>query len=68
LSGTCRRQPRAVPPPDDLDAVENLTLFCGSCHLIVDRNPRIYSVEVLAKFKADHEARLAPNLDWVRLF
>lgn len=27
----------------------------------MDRNPRIYSVEVLAKFKADHEARLAPK-------
>lgn len=52
---------RAVPGPDDVDAVENLTLFCGHCHLIVDRNPRIYSVEVLAKFKADHEAWLAPK-------
>jgi len=36
-------------------------LLCGTCHLIVDRNPRIYSVEVLAKFKADHEARMAPK-------
>jgi hypothetical protein len=27
----------------------------------VDHNPRIYSVEVLAKFKDDHEARLAPR-------
>jgi hypothetical protein len=26
-----------------------------------DRNPRIYSVEVLARFKADHEARLVPK-------
>jgi hypothetical protein len=44
-----------------VDAVENLTLFCGRCHLIFDRNPRIYSVEVLAKYKADHEARMAPR-------
>jgi hypothetical protein len=63
IVGVGRQGPRsrAVPLSDDLDAVENLTLFCGSCHLIVDRNPRIYSVEVLAKFKADHEARLAPK-------
>jgi hypothetical protein len=30
-------------------------------HPIVDANPRIYSVEVLAKYKADHEARMAPR-------
>jgi hypothetical protein len=63
IVGVGRQGPRsrAVPPPVNLDAVENLTLLCGRCHLIVDRNPRIYSVEVLAKFKADHEARLAPR-------
>jgi hypothetical protein len=63
IVGVGRQGPRSrdVPRPDDLDAIENLTLFCPTCHLIVDRNPRIYSVEVLAKFKADHEARLAPK-------
>jgi hypothetical protein len=63
IVGVWRQGPRsqAAPVPGTLDTVENLTLFCGSCHLIVDRNPRIYSVEVLAKFKADHEARLAPR-------
>lgn len=63
IVGVGRQGPRsqAVPPPDGIDAVENLTLFCGDCHRIVDSNPRIYSVEVLAKFKADHEARLAPR-------
>lgn len=35
-------------------------MLCGVHHPIVDGNPRIYSVEVLAKFKADHEARMAP--------
>ncbi len=61
IVGVGRQGPRshAVPLSDDVDAVENLTLFCGRCHPIVDRNPRIYSVEVLAKYKADHEARLA---------
>ncbi|MEU8055995.1 hypothetical protein [Microbispora bryophytorum] len=63
IVGVGRQGPRsrAVSGPVELDAVENLTLFCGRCHLIVDHNPRIYSVEVLAKFKADHEARLAPQ-------
>ena len=63
IVGVGRQGPRSrvTPLSDNVDAVENLTLFCGSCHLIVDRNPRIYSVEVLAKYKADHEARLAPK-------
>lgn len=63
IVGVGRQGPRsrAVLLSDNVDAVENLMLLCGPCHLIVDRNPRIYSVEVLAKFKADHEARMAPK-------
>ncbi|WP_165486239.1 hypothetical protein [Frankia sp. Cppng1_Ct_nod] len=52
---------REVPLAGDVYAAKNMILFCGEHHLIVDRNPRIYSVEVLAKYKADHEARLAPT-------
>lgn len=61
LVGVGRQGPRSKEAPlsDDPDAVENLTLFCGTHHAIVDGNPRIYSVEVLAKYKADHEARMA---------
>lgn len=51
----------ATPLSDDIDAVENLLLLCGDHHRIVDNNPRIYSVEVLAKYKADHEAKMAPK-------
>jgi hypothetical protein len=63
IVGVGRQGPRsrAVLLPDNVDAVENLMLLCGKCHLIVDRHPRIYSVEVLAKFKADHETRMAPK-------
>ena len=63
LVGVGRQGPRskAKPLSDDPDAIENLTLLCGVHHPIVDGNPRIYSVEVLAKFKADHEARMAPK-------
>lgn len=62
LVGVGRQGPRSKEQPlsDDPDAIENLTLFCGVHHPIVDNNPRIYSVEVLAKFKADHEAKMAP--------
>lgn len=63
IVGVGRQGPRSreTPLSDDIDAVENLTLFCGEHHRIVDANPRIYSVEVLAKYKADHEARMAPK-------
>lgn len=63
IVGVGRQGPRSqeVPLSDDIDAVENLVLFCPQCHRIVDGNPRIYSVEVLAKYKADHEARMAPK-------
>jgi hypothetical protein len=54
-------QIKGVALSGDPDAIENLTLLCGVHHPIVDRNPRIYSVEVLAKFKADHEAKMAPK-------
>lgn len=52
---------KATPLSDDIDAVENLLLLCGDHHRIVDNNPRIFSVEVLAKYKADHEAKMAPK-------
>lgn len=63
IVGVGRQGPRskAVPLSDDIDAVENLLLLCGEHHRIVDNNPRIYSVEVLAKYKADHEAKMAPK-------
>ena len=64
IVGVGRQGPRskAAPLSDDIDSVENLLLLCGEHHRIVDNNPRIYSVEVLAKYKADHEAKMAPKL------
>jgi hypothetical protein len=62
IVGVGRQGPRSRGADGvDLDSVENLVLFCGACHARVDRNPRIFSVEVLAKYKADHEARMAPK-------
>jgi hypothetical protein len=63
IVGVGRQGPRskAAPLSDDIDAVENLLLLCGEHHRIVDNNPRVYSVEVLAKYKADHEVKMAPK-------
>jgi hypothetical protein len=61
LAGVGRQGPRseAAGQLTDIDAVENLILLCHECHKRVDENPRIYSVEVLAKHKLDHEAKIA---------
>jgi hypothetical protein len=61
LAGVGRQGPRsqAAGSTADIDSVENLILLCHECHKRVDENPRIYSVEVLAKYKLDHEARIA---------
>lgn len=61
LAGVGRQGPRseAAGQLADIDAVENLILLCHECHKRVDENPRTYSVEVLAKYKLDHEAKIA---------
>jgi hypothetical protein len=60
IVGLGRQGPRADPtiPAKDLNRVENLLLLCGVHHDLVDANPRIFSVEVLATYKANHEARI----------
>ena len=60
IVGLGRQGPRADPsmPIEDLNRVENLLLLCGVHHDLVDANPRIHSVEVLATYKANHEVRI----------
>ena len=60
IVGLGRQGPRAdaTIPVEDLNRIENLLLLCGVHHDLVDANPRIYSVEVLATYKANHEARI----------
>jgi hypothetical protein len=60
IVGLGRQGPRAdaTIPIADLNRIENLMLLCGNHHDRVDANPRIYSVEVLAAYKANHEARI----------
>jgi hypothetical protein len=47
------------------DDYQNLILLCPTHHRLIDRkeNEPIYTVEVLLKIKADHEARVLSRLD-----
>jgi hypothetical protein len=56
-----RQGPRADPAfsPENINAIENLMVLCKPHHKRVDDHPRIYTPEVLAKYKADHEANIA---------
>lgn len=35
---------------------ENLVLLCPSCHTKIDKQPAVYPVELLHRYKAEHEA------------
>ncbi len=42
-------------PLSQRDEFENLIVLCPSCHTIVDKNPQTFTVDVLKKWKKDHE-------------
>lgn len=45
--------------PKDINVLSNLMLLCKACHHLVDVvSPDIYTVEVLKKFKREHEDRI----------
>lgn len=44
--------------PRDIHHIDNLMLLCKNCHTKIDNEPHVYSVEVLRKFKRDHEQRI----------
>ena len=44
--------------PIDVNNLANLMLLCKDCHKCVDDHPDDYPVEVLKKFKEDHEDRI----------
>lgn len=44
---------------DDRNKAANLVLLCSPHHTVIDRNPHIYSVNVLRQIKSDHEKRIA---------
>src|ERR1700741_2587964 len=53
-----RQGPRGDFPLNDEDRNKhpNLILLCAHHHLVVDKQKRTYSVQVLRQMKADHEA------------
>lgn len=44
--------------PTDIHHIDNLMLLCPGCHKKIDDEPALYPVEVLRKFKQDHEQRV----------
>lgn len=44
--------------PLDIHHIDNLMVLCKPCHTKIDNEPALYTVEVLRKFKLDHEQRI----------
>lgn len=42
----------------DRDEYGNIILLCPTCHTKIDKNPDKYSVELLQKWKVDHEEKI----------
>jgi hypothetical protein len=51
---------------DERRAPANLILLCNTCHTLVDREPKKYTVSVLTKWKRDREDRFAAVEDTLR--
>jgi hypothetical protein len=61
IVGDSRQGPRgrSTLTEEDRDRADNLIYLCEACHKLVDRHPRVYSVEVLRQMKRDHETHMA---------
>ena len=42
---------------DERSGYDNLILLCHKCHDMIDNNPETYTVELLKKWKKEHEAK-----------
>jgi hypothetical protein len=53
--------PRANPnlTEDERGVFSNLILLCANCHTIIDKAPEFFPDSTIAKWKSDHEARIA---------
>lgn len=49
---------RAKGRPASIHHIDNLMLLCKACHAKIDNEPTVYTVDVLRKFKRDHEQRI----------
>lgn len=47
---------------EELNAPSNLILLCPTHHRLVDGHPKTYTVEVLRKWKQNHEAKIAERV------
>lgn len=41
--------------PEDINNINNLMLLCGACHKTIDDHQDKYTIELLRKYKKDHE-------------
>lgn len=44
---------------EDRETYENMILLCGDCHRIIDGQPNTYTVEMLQRWKEEHESWVA---------
>jgi hypothetical protein len=50
---------RSAASMNERDTFENIAVLCPTCHRLVDKNPRLFPVELLLRWKAEHAALLA---------
>ncbi len=48
-------------PLEQRDEYDNIILLCPDCHTIIDKNPEKYPIEVLKKWKIEHENKIKSN-------
>lgn len=47
----------------ELVSIENLVLLCPTCHLVIDRAPNNFTVDVIKQWKSGHEAKIRSVLE-----
>lgn len=51
--------------PAHINSVDNLMLLCGSCHKLVDQRRTEFPIQLLRKYKAQHEAQVRQAIEMV---
>ena len=42
-------------PLEDRDEYENIILLCPTCHAKIDKNPELYPLKIVKKWKKEHQ-------------
>lgn len=59
IIGSSKEGPRGTDQSEELQIdFSNLMLLCQSCHKGIDDNPENYSIELLRRWKQEHESRI----------